>query len=245
MRWLGFDWGAAQVLRLRLLRPALRVGRAAHPRREGLRRRPQPGRDPRVSRHPDPARPGEPVPRPPGRGEPRPIPPHAGGRVPGWLAGAPGPDRHGLAQPQPARSRHVPDPPRRAPPHGRPVVHLPHVRLRAPAVRLDRAHHALALHPRVRGPPPALRLVLRGARRLPSPADRVRPPQPEPHRALQAAAPRAGRGRPRGRVGRPAHAHPRRAPAPRVHRRKPSGSSASGSAWPGRTPWWTWPIWST
>jgi glutaminyl-tRNA synthetase len=33
IRWLGFDWGEHEYLRLRLLRAALRVGVAAHPRR--------------------------------------------------------------------------------------------------------------------------------------------------------------------------------------------------------------------
>ena len=39
------------------------------------------------------------------------------------------------------------------------LVHLPDVRLRAPAVGRARAHHALALHARVRGSSPALRLA--------------------------------------------------------------------------------------
>ena len=33
VRWLGFDWGRAPLLRLRLLRAALRVGRGADPAR--------------------------------------------------------------------------------------------------------------------------------------------------------------------------------------------------------------------
>ena len=50
---------------------------------------------------------------------------------------------------------------RYAPHHrtGNEVVHLPDVRLRAPAVGRDRGDHALDLHARVRVAPPALRLV--------------------------------------------------------------------------------------
>ena len=44
------------------------------------------------------------------------------------------------------------------------VVHLPDVRLRALPERLHRGHHALHLHARVRGAPPALRLDSRGPR---------------------------------------------------------------------------------
>ena len=50
-----------------------------------------------------------------------------------------------------------------ASPHGRQVVHLPDVRLRARPVRLDRADHALDLHAGVREPPAAVRLVHRAS----------------------------------------------------------------------------------
>ena len=53
IRWLGFDWGEHLYSRQRLLRAALPVGRAAHPGRQGVRRRSQRRADPRVSRHPD------------------------------------------------------------------------------------------------------------------------------------------------------------------------------------------------
>ncbi len=39
VRWLGFDWEDRLLLRLRLFRPAVRMGRAADPRRQGLRLR--------------------------------------------------------------------------------------------------------------------------------------------------------------------------------------------------------------
>ena len=49
-------------------------------------------------------------------------------------------------------------------PAGRRLDHLPDLRLHAPAVGRVRAHHALAVHAGVRGPPAALRLVPAGAR---------------------------------------------------------------------------------
>ena len=142
---------------------------------------------------------GQPVPRPLGRGEPRSVPPHAGGRVPRRRARAAREDRHGVAEHEHARPDALPDPPRAASPHRRRVVHLPDVRLRAPARGRDRGHHALALHARVRGPPPALRL---GARDRSRPS--TRPQQIEFARLnldlhgdeqAQAAAARAGEAR--------------------------------------------------
>ena len=51
VHWLGFDWEDRLLLRLRLFRPALRVGRAADQGRQGLRLRSHRRRSPRVSRH--------------------------------------------------------------------------------------------------------------------------------------------------------------------------------------------------
>ena len=48
VRWLGFDWGRAPLSCLRLFRAALRLGRRSDPLRQGLCRRPEPGRDPRT-----------------------------------------------------------------------------------------------------------------------------------------------------------------------------------------------------
>ena len=129
-------------------------------------------------------------------------------RVPERRAGAAGPDRHGLAQHQPAGSGPVPDRPRRPPAHGRRVVRLPDLRLRPRPVRRHRGRHALHLHAGVRGPPAAVRLAHRappGA--VAAPPVRVRPAEPHLHRPVQArpAAPRGGR--PRPRLGRPADAH--------------------------------------
>ena len=193
------------------------MGGRPHPGGQGVRGRPQRRPDARAPRDPHRARPAEPPPRPAGGGEPRPLPPHARGRVRGRREDAPRQDRHGRAQPQPARPRDVPDPARAPSPHREPVVHLSHVRLGARALRLPRARHALDLHAGVRGPPAALRLVPRRARRLSPAADRVRAAQPEPHRDEQAPAPGAGGRPPRDGLGRSPHAHPGRAPPPRLY----------------------------
>ena len=71
----------------------------------------------------------EPLSQPLRRGEPRPVRAHARRRVPRRLAHPARQDRHGLAQPEHARSGDVPHPARRASPHRRQVVHLPDVRL--------------------------------------------------------------------------------------------------------------------
>ena len=60
----------------------------------------------------DRARQGQPVSQPLGRREPRPVRAHEGGRVPRRRAHAAREDRHGLAQPQPARPGDVPHPAR-------------------------------------------------------------------------------------------------------------------------------------
>ena len=53
----------------------------------------------------------------------------------------------------------VPHQARRAPPDGRRLVHLSHVRLRPSTLRRARAHHAFDLHVGIRGPSPAVRLA--------------------------------------------------------------------------------------
>ena len=135
------------------------VGGATDREGEGLCGRPHRRRDPGIPRYPDRAGQGKPVPEPDRGGEPGPVPPHAGRRVPGRLPGAPGQDRHGLAQHEPARSGHVPHPSCDPPPYRRRLVHLSHVRLCPRPVRLHRGNHPFHLHPGVRGPPPPLRLV--------------------------------------------------------------------------------------
>ncbi len=160
-RVAGFSLGPA-ALRVRLLRAAVRTGGRVRSEGARVRRQFERGRDPRAPRHADRAGPEQPVPRSIGRREPGPVRADARRRVSGWRARPPGEDRHGVAQPQHARSDALPDPPCDAPPDGRRLVHLPDVRLRAPAVGRDRGDHALALHAGVRGSPPALRLA-RGA----------------------------------------------------------------------------------
>ena len=109
-------------------------------------------------------------------------------------------------------------------------MHLSHLRFRARAVGCDRGRDAFALHARVRGSPPALRL----ADRAPAGADgaqavRVLAPQPEPHCALQAAAHADGGGGQGGRLGRPPDADPARpAPARRAARGDPRLRGAIG-----------------
>ena len=98
------------------------------------------------------------------------------------------------------------------------------VRLCALHLGRDRGHHALALHPGIRGPPPALRL---GPRRAPGLGAHFRAPAPdgvlaaEPtvHGAVEAQAHPARRGEARSWLGRPAHADHRRDPAARGHAR--------------------------
>ncbi len=141
------------------------------------------------------ARRREPVPQPRRRGEPRPAAPHAGRRVRRGARVLRAKIDMAAREPEPARPGHVPDPAQPPPPHRRRVVHLPHLRLGARPERRDRGRHALPLHPRVREPPAALRLVPRApaAARRPAPADRVRPPRAHAHRDQQAEAAQAGR----------------------------------------------------
>ena len=130
-------------------------------------------------------RPQQPEPRPFGRGEPRTVRAHAQGRVPRRFPHAAGQNRHGIAEYQPARSGHVPYHQGAAPPPGRQMVPLPHVRLGARTRRLHRKHLPLALFARVRNSSAALRLVSRPASHPPSAADGVRAAQPDLHRHEQ------------------------------------------------------------
>ncbi len=83
--------------------------------------------------------------------------------------------------------------------------------------------HALAVRRGLRGSPPAVRVVLPGAGHLHAAAGRVRPLQPHLHDPEQALpAPDGERGH-RERLGRSAHAHPRRAEPPRLHARGDPG----------------------
>ena len=206
------------LLRLRLLRAVLRLGGGADRRRQGLRRQPLRGGDPRLPRHRHRAGPPQPLARPPGGGEPRPARPHAGRRVPRRRPRGARQDRHGVAEHEDARSAPLPHPPRPPLPARRRLVPLPDVRLGPPALRRHRGDHPLALHPGVREQPRAVRLGDRqhlGA--VAAAADRVRPPQPDLHGDEQAQAAPARRAGAGGRLGRPADADPVGAAPARLH----------------------------
>ncbi len=154
--------GRHALLRLRLLRAALRVRGAADPDGQGLRRQPD-----------APTRSASTAARSPSRARnspyrDRPVEENLdlfarmragefpdGAHVLRAKIDMASPNMN-LRDPVLYRIRHA-----RASPHRRRVVHLPDVRLRAPALGRDRGHHALALHARVRGPPAALRLGAR------------------------------------------------------------------------------------
>ena len=196
-----------------------------------------------------PDRPGQEsaLPGPLGGGEPRPVPAHARRRVPRRRPHAAREDRHGRAQRLAARPGALPHPPRLAPSHGRPVVHLPDVRLRPRPERLHRGHHPQHLHARVRGAPAAVRLDPRGPRAAPDAAApaRVRAPQRDLHRDEQAQAAAARAGGARAGLGRPAHADHLGHAAARLSRPRRSARSATASASPSARTWSSWGCWST
>ena len=129
-----------------------------------------------------------------------------------------------LAEHQPARPGALPHPPRAPPPHRRQVVHLPDVRLRAPASR-TRSRTS-----RTRSARSSSRTSGRSTtgcssawpkagllRAAAAAADRVRAAQPDLRGHQQAQADAAGRRKARRRLGRPAHADDRRRAPPRLH----------------------------
>ncbi len=226
-----FRVAGTDTVRVGLLRAALSLGRRADSSWQRVRGRPQRRSDSRLSRYADRARTRESVPRSPGRGEPRSLPPDARGRVSRRISRAARADRHGIAESQPSRSRALSHPARDPSPDRRCVVHLPDVRLRAPAVGSGRAHHAFALYARVRGSSASVRLGARVARLRSTPAaDRIRPAEPHLHDDEQAAPAAAGAGRHRTRLGRSAHADASLAFAGAATRRKPFAISAIGLA---------------
>ena len=232
VRWLGFDWDDRAVLRLRLFRAALRVGRAADQEGQGLRLRSD----------------GRPGARAPRRRSPQP------GKH------SPYRDRsvdENLDLFRRMRAGEFPDGARTL--RAKIDMASPNFNLRDPVMyrilhathhrtgdkwciypmydcahgqsRFDREDHALDLHAGIREPSAALRLVHREAGHLPPAADRVRPPEPHLHGDEQAEAAAARARKARQRLGRSAHADDLRLPPPRLHAGGDPRSSASGSAW--------------
>ena len=227
----GLRLGGAAVLRLRLFRAAVRVGRAADPSGQGIRVTTLTADEIREYRGTlDRAGQGQPVPRPLGRGEPRPVPSACGPGSSPTGRGRCGRRSTWLAQPEHARSGDVPHPARRASSHGRQVVHLSHVRLCARPVGLHRGSHALAVHAGVRDHRPLYDWFLEQLGIFHAAADRVRPPQPDLHGDEQAQAAGAGGDRARARLGRSAHADARRAAPARLHARGDPRFRARASA---------------
>ncbi len=237
----GLRLGQAPALRFRLLRDAVRLGRAPDQGRQGLRRRPEPGRDAGQPRHADGARQEQPVPRALGGGEPGPVPPHAGRRIPQRRPRAARQDRHGQRQHQPARPRALSHPARHPSAHRDGVEDLSELRLRARPVGCHRAHHALDLHAGVRGPPAAVRLVHREpARAVAAAAVRVRAAQPHLYGAVQARADGTGARRACERAGTIPACRRWRACAAAACRRLRCAISSSVSALPRPTASSTW-----
>ena len=141
----------------------------------------------------------------------------------------------------------LPHPPRRTSSHRRQMVHLPDVRFRPLPERLHRRHHAQHLHARIRGAPPAVRLDFGEPRPATSPAPsiRIRAPQPHLHRHEQTQAAPARERKTRHRLGRPAHAHHQRHPAARSHRRGAARLLPTTSASPNTTASPMWPCSNT
>ena len=213
----GRGFRGPPAVRLRLFPGHVRLGHGAGQEGQGLRLRPERRGHARLPRHSRRARQGQPFPQPVHRGERGPVRADEERGIPRRLPHAEGQDRHGPPQFKPARPRHVPHPARGASPPGPQVVRVPDVRLGARPRGFHRENNALHLHGGVREPPAAVRLVPGSAGRLPSPADRVRPAEPQQYRAQQAQAAGAGQGRARGRLGRPPHAHHLRLKAPRLY----------------------------
>ena len=111
VRWLGFDWGEHLYSRLGLLRAALRVrGRSSSSEGQGLRLRPLLRGDPRPPRHAHRARARQPRTATAAWRRTSTSSSACGGRVRERRARAAREDRHGLAEPHPARPGPLPRP---------------------------------------------------------------------------------------------------------------------------------------
>ncbi len=197
VRWLGFDWGKNLYHASDYFERLYEWAEHPDPRRQGLCRRSDPGRDARDARHPDRAGQEQPVPRPRRRGKPRSVPPHARRRISQRRARAARQDRHGFRQYQSARSGALSHPACRASAHRHGLVHLSELRFRPRPVGRDRGHHPFDLHARIRGSPAALRLVPGQSAGAVAPASvRIRPAQSHLYGAVEARAHRARARRP-------------------------------------------------
>ena len=220
VRWLGFQWGQQRCSMPRTTSIGSTNRREADPPRPGLRVRPHRGADGGIPGHGDPGWEGQPLPHPHGRREPRSLSPHARGRVPGGRPRAPGPDRHGLAQHEDARSRRCTGSSTRTT-TARAIAGASTRSTTSPTASRTRSRGSpLPLHHGVRERAGALRLGhRRGGDALGLAPDRVRPAEPELHRHQQAPAARVGAGEARERLGRPPAADNLRDAAPGIHAR--------------------------
>ncbi len=123
----GGGLGGQAVLRLRLFRPDVRGGGEADQEGQGLCVRPDRGADSRIPGKPHRAGQGRPLQYPHRGGEPAPVPGDEGREVRRRREGAAGPHRHGLAQHQHARPRHLSRGAHESSQYRRRLVHLSHV----------------------------------------------------------------------------------------------------------------------
>ncbi len=117
VRWLGFDWGDRLYYASDYFAQMYQLRRRAHAQGQGVRLRSHARRDRRVPGQLHDPRPRQPLPRSQRRGEHRSLAAHACRRVSRRCEDAARQDRHGFAEPQPARPGHVPHRPRDASPH--------------------------------------------------------------------------------------------------------------------------------
>ena len=120
-------------------------------------------------------------------------------------------DRHGVSEHEPSGSGDLSNREHAASPYRPGLVRLSHVRFRAGALGCHRGSHPFAVHSRVRGPSPSLRVVPRYAEDSVSAAsNRVRSAEPDAYGDEQALPHPVGRRRIRRWLGRSPHAHHRR-----------------------------------
>ena len=190
VRWLGFDWEDRLFYASDYFEQLYEWAVAADQEGQGLRLRPdaptqireyrgtltEPGKN---SPYRDRSR----------RGEPRPVRADAGRRVPRRRAHAAGEDRHGLAQPQPARPGDVPHPARRrtiAPATSGASTRCTTTRTASRDSIEGITHSICTLE--FENHRPLYDWFLEAARHLPPAADRVRPAEPDLHGDEQAQA---------------------------------------------------------